>query len=141
MGESEVLRRVAESEHLNLFRPFPDLETVELAVRHRTSGNVVGLQIKTVSIDAAHHRREVTVWISSFRPAPATYFAVLAWMSEERRFHEECLVIPSEELLQFAWIGGSHYVFEFHPGSTKQPSLDKYRRALSDLCQEVENLL
>ncbi|HEV2032763.1 MAG TPA: hypothetical protein VGU71_00955, partial [Candidatus Dormibacteraeota bacterium] len=67
--------------------------------------------------------------------------AVLAWMSGERRFHEECLVIPSEELLQFARTDGPYYVFEFHPGSTNQTQLDKYRRALSDLCREVEELL
>src|SRR6267143_4018352 len=38
LGESEVVRRLAEAERLNLFRPFPDLETVELAVRNLPSG-------------------------------------------------------------------------------------------------------
>lgn len=141
LGEAEVIRRLAEAEHLNLFRPFPDLEIVELAVRHLTNGHVVGLQIKTVSVDAAHFRQQVMVWISTFRPAPTTYLAVLAWMSEERRFHKECLVIPSEELLRFARTDGPYYVFEFHPGSTKQTQLDKYRHALSDLCAEVDSLL
>jgi hypothetical protein len=62
-------------------------------------------------------------------------------MADERRFHDECLVIPSEELLLFARTDGPHYVFEFHPGSKQQPTLDKYRRKLSDLCSEVEKLL
>jgi hypothetical protein len=141
LGESEVVRRLAEAEHLNLFRPFPDSETVELAVRHLKNGHVVGLQIKTVSVDAAHPNRPVDIYISSFRPAPTTYFTVVAWMPQERRFHEECLVIPSEELLEVARTDGLHYKFEFQPGSTKQPRLDKYRRALSDLCAEVETLL
>jgi hypothetical protein len=141
LGEAEVVRRLAEAEHLNLFRPFPDSETVELAVRHLKNGRVVGLQIKTVSVDAALPNRSVDIHMSSFRPAPSTYFTVVAWMPIERRFHEECLVFPSNELLQFARPGGSHYVFEFHPGSKNQPRLDKYRRNLSDLCTEIESLL
>jgi hypothetical protein len=141
LGESEVVRRLAEAEHLSLFRPFPDSETVELAVRHLKNGHVVGLQIKTVSVDAAHPNRPVDIYISSFRPAPTTYFSVVAWMPQERRFHEQCLVIPSEELLEVARTDGLHYKFEFQPGSTKQPRLDKYRRALSDLCTEIESLL
>ncbi len=141
LGESEVVRQLAEAEQLNLFRPFPDSETVELAARHLKNGHVVGLQIKTVSVDAANPNRPVEIRISSFRPAPTTYFTVVAWMPLERRFHDQCLVIPSEELLEFARTDGLHYKFDFQPGSTNQPRLDKYRRALSDLCREVESLL
>jgi hypothetical protein len=140
LGESEVVRQLAEAEHLNLFRPFPDSETVELAVRHLKNGHVVGLQIKTVSVDAVHPNRPVDIHMSSFRPAPTTYFTVVAWMPEERRFHEECLVIPSGEVLQVARPAGLHYKFEFHPGSSNQPRLDKYRRNSSDLCMEIEKL-
>jgi hypothetical protein len=141
LGEAEVIRRLAEAEHLNLFRPFPDLETVELAVRHLDSGHVVGLQIKTVSVDATYRNRPVDIYMSSFRPAPTTYFTVVAWMPDERRFHDECLVFPSEELLGFARPAGLHYKFEFQPGSLKQPRLDRYRRSLSDLSAEIEGLL
>ena len=141
LGESEVVRQLAVAEHLNLFRPFPDSETVELAVRHLKNGHVVGLQIKTVSVDALHPNRPVDIYMSSFRPAPTTYFTVVAWMPQDRRFHEECLVIPSGEVLQFARPAGLHYKFEFQPGSRKQPRLNKYRRALSDLRAEVESLL
>jgi hypothetical protein len=141
LGESEVIRRLAEAEHLNLFRPFPDLETVELAVRHLDSGHVVGLQIKTVSVDATYPNRPVDIYMSSFRPAPTTYFTVVAWMPDERRFHDECLVFPSEELLEIARPAGLHYKFEFQPGSTRQPRLDRYRRSLSDLTTEIEGLL
>ena len=35
LGESEVVRRLAQDADLNLFRPFPDLETAELAILHR----------------------------------------------------------------------------------------------------------
>lgn len=140
LGESEVIRRLAEAEQLNLFRPFPEYETVELAVRHRYSGHVVGLQIKTVSVDAAYPNRPVDIYISSFRPAPATYLTVVAWMPDDRRFHEECLVIPSEEVLRLARPDGLYYKFEFQPGSTKQPRLDKYRRPLGELSAVVAGL-
>ena len=140
LGEAEVIRRLAEAEHLNLFRPFPDLETVELAVRNLHNGPVVGLQIKTVSVDTAYPNRPVDIRMSSFRPAPTTYFTVVAWMPDERRFHEECLVFPSEELLSFARPAGVHYKFEFNPGSKNQPRLDKYRRALPELSTVVAGL-
>ena len=141
LGESEVIRRLAEADNLNLFRPFPDLEIVELAVRHRTSGHVVGLQIKTVAVDATLRNPTVLVPISTFRPAPTTYFTVVAWMPEERRFHEECLIVPSQELLEFAVPDGPMYAFRFHPGSTTQPRMDKYRHPLIDLSTEIESLL
>jgi hypothetical protein len=141
LGETEVTRRLAEAEDLNLFRPFPDLETVELSVRHRPSGHVVGIQIKTVSVDPVNPNRAVDISMSSFRPAPTTYFTVVAWMPDERRFHDECLVIPSEEILQIARPAGLHYKFEFNPGSQKQPRLDKYRRALAELPTEIEKLI
>jgi hypothetical protein len=79
LGESEVVRRLAEDGNLNLFRPFPDSETVELAVLHLTSRRVVGLQIKTVGVTQARLSSTVDVYASSFRPLPSTYFIVLAW--------------------------------------------------------------
>src|ERR1700682_5971794 len=141
LGESEVIRQLAVAENLNLFRPFPDLETVELAVRNINNGHGVGLQIKTVSVDALNPNRTVDIYISSFRPRPTTYFTVVAWMPLERRFHDECLLFPSGDLLQFARHDDVHYKFGFQPGSKKQPRLNKYRRGLSDLCAEVEELL
>jgi hypothetical protein len=141
LGESEVIRRLAEAEDLNLFRSFPDFELVELAVRNRTNGHVVGLQIKTVAVDATHRNPTVNVSISTFRASPTTYFTVLAWMPEERRFHEECLVFPSQNFLEFGRPDGPLYEFRFRPGSTHEPKLDKYRRALSDLAGEIEGLL
>jgi hypothetical protein len=62
-------------------------------------------------------------------------------MPDERRFHEECLLIPSHEILRIARPAGLHYKFEFEPGSKKQPRLDKYRRPLTDLSGEVVKLL
>lgn len=86
LGESEVVRRFAQAEDLNLFRPFPDSETSELAVRHRTSGRVIGLQVKTVSVSPQHPNTAIHVRSSSFRPAPTTYFVVLHGCTANRGF-------------------------------------------------------
>jgi hypothetical protein len=142
LGESEVNRRLAEDGDLNLFRPFPDLETAELGVLHLVSRRVLGIQVKTVGIDKAQPSATVAVRELSFRPAPTTYFVVLAWLREEGRFHEECLVIPSEELTSIAGkdVYG-HLKFEFHPGSTTHGRVDAFKHPTSNLPAVVANLL
>jgi hypothetical protein len=142
LGESEVTRLLAEGADLNLFRPFPDLETAELVALHLVSRRVVGLQIKTVGVDSARPGATVSVLASSFRPALNTYFVVLAWMREEDRFHEECLLIPSEDLRSIAAEDAyGHLKFQFHPGSATQGRLDGFRLQLSALRTATEGLL
>lgn len=142
MGESEVVRRLAENADLNLFRPFPDLETAELAVLHLSSRQVLGIQVKTVGVESSRPSATVAVRESSFRPAPTTYFTVLAWVRDEDRFHEECLLIPSEELQSIAARDAyGHLKFEFHPGSAKQGRLDAFRKATADLPVVIGSLL
>lgn len=143
LGESEVVRRLAHGSDLNLFRPFPDLETAELAILHRQNRNVIGSQIKTIAIDAAHPRESVMVLASSFRPSVTTYFVVLAWLRDEDRFCEEYLLIPSEDLRSIAEPHESkgHWRFMWHPGSRSQHQLDRYRRQLSELESDVQGIL
>ncbi|TMB97617.1 MAG: hypothetical protein E6J40_07640 [Chloroflexi bacterium] len=67
---------------------------------------------------------------------------MLAWLRDESRFHDECLLIPSTELLEVATDDGTgHLQFVFDPGSQGQPRLDAYRRRLVELRTEVERLL
>ncbi len=47
LGESEVLRRLAKNSRLDLFRPFPDMEIVEVLARDNATGRFAGLQVKT----------------------------------------------------------------------------------------------
>ena len=143
LGESEVVRLLAEGPDLNLFRPFPDLETSELAVLHLQTRNVVGLQIKTVGVDSVRPSGAVLVLASSFRSSPTTYFVVLAWLREEGRFHEECLLIPSEELRSITEpsVSSGHLRFEWRPGSGSQKRLDGYRHQRSTLGSGVEGML
>ena len=142
LGESEVVRRLAETPSLNMFRPFPDLETAELAVMHLDSRRVVGLQIKTVDVDETRPRATVNVRASSFRPAPTTYFVVLAWLHEQSRFHDEFLFMPSVELAGIARDDGyGHLSFDWHLRSGTPSLLDKYRHELNDLPARVTGLV
>ena len=138
LGEAEVIRRLAEAEDLNLFRPFPDLETAELIVRHRMSRRVIGLQVKTATVDAANTHPSIDVSIPSFRPAPTTYFTVLAWLPGEERFHQDFLLIPSARLPELVTRGNGHFTFHFNPDL---PRLRSYRRHLAELRSAAEDLL
>ncbi len=141
LGESEVIRRLAEAEELNLFRPFPDLETAEVAVLHLESRRVLGLQIKSVGVDTAHPAATVSVRASSFRESPSTYFVVLAWRRDDGAFHDECLVMPSEDLREVAGEDAyGHLKFEFHPGAQTKGRLDRYRTRLEALRIRVTDL-
>src|SRR2546421_12466881 len=135
LGEIEVARLLAEGGDLNLFRPFPDLETAELAALHVTSRRVVGIQIKTIGVDAAHPAGTVTIHLSSFRPSPSTYLVALAWLREEKRFHEECLLIPTDELRAICRPHEfeNHMSFDWHPGSLNRSRLDTYSKATTTL--------
>jgi hypothetical protein len=139
LGESEVIRRLAESENLNLFRAFPDSETAEIPVLHLTSRRVVGLQVKTVGVTRARLRATVNIRRSSFRPAASTYFVVLAWLRDEARFHDEILLIPSVHLRDFAHDDGyGHIAFEFDPGSATR---NVYRQGLANLRTWIHDLM
>jgi hypothetical protein len=141
LGESEAVRRLAEAESLNLFRPFPDLETVELLARHVTSHRFLGLQLKTVGWDPDHLENKVYVRRSSFRPAPSTYICVMGWNRDARRFEDDCLLIPSEELTSVARVEAEWMVLEVEPGSAKHRRLDRYRVSLLSLGTTVESML
>jgi hypothetical protein len=142
-GESEVVLLLSGCADLNLFRPFPDLETSELAILHRQNRRVVGLQIKTMSVDRTHPSGTVGVWASSFRPSPTTYITVVAWLGDDGRFFEEYLLIPSMDLRSIAHPHESsgHFIFTWRPGSRSQSRLDVYRRELSRLGSDVQTIL
>lgn len=138
LGESEVFRRLAEAGQLNLFRPFPDLETAEVAVLHLTSRRVIGLQVKTVDIDGNRLRATVNIRGLSFRPSPTTFFVVLGWFRDESRFHERCLLIPSDKIREFAHDDGhGHIEFEFHADAAGPAWQETYQITLSELRDRV----
>jgi hypothetical protein len=143
LGESETIRLLAESSALNLFRPFPDLETSELAVLHMERRTVVGVQVKTGSVDAAQPTARIHIRASSFRPSPTTHFVALAWLHEENRFHDQCLLIPSELIRGVCEPGelDGHLKFDWYPGSSEPTKLDRFRIPLHTLQAEIEKRL
>jgi hypothetical protein len=140
MGETEVVRQLARSSSLNLFRPFPDLETVEVLARHAESRRFLGLQVKTCGWDAEHLENRVHLRRSSFRPSPSTYLCVLGW-NRAGSFDDSCLLIPSLDVADIARVEGEWLVLELEPGAEHHRRLDEYRMGLSTLGATVEGLL
>jgi hypothetical protein len=126
LGEMEVVRRLAEAETLNLFRPFPDLETVEVLARHISSHRFLGLQVKAVGWDRAHLENRVYVRRSSFRTSPSTFICVVGWDRDAGRFEDDCLFIPSVELADVARVEGEWMMLELAPGAMRHRRTDRY---------------
>jgi hypothetical protein len=135
-----VIRRLAEARSLALFRPFPDLETVEVLARHVTSHRFLGLQVKTSGWDSPATESRVYIRKSSFREAASTYVCVLGWHRDPGRFADECLLIPSAKIAELARDEGEWLVLELEPGSARHRRLDDYRAPLSTFGQRLEEL-
>jgi hypothetical protein len=141
LGEMEVVRRLAEAEALNLFRPFPDLETVEVLARHTATHRFLGLQVKVVGWDREHLENRVYVRRSSFRSSPSTYLCIAGWNRDLGGFEDDCLFIPSVELADIARVDGEWMTLELVPGAIRHRRTDRYRVSLPSLGQTVESLL
>jgi len=124
---------LADSDELTLFRPFPDLETAEVAVLHEKTRRVLGIQVKTIGVDERHPHNSVDIDLASFRPSANVWIVVVAWDRDRKAFRDECLVIPSMEAARVIPAYRGHLVFPFAPGSAKTSRLDPYRRPLADL--------
>lgn len=141
-GELEVCRRLAMLEECGLFRPFPDNETNEILVRRLATGLTLGIQVKTSQLPEPHAYRKILVNRSSFVGSPTTLVVALAWMVTERRFHETCLVIPSDVLPSIAASVGPYYELHYRPaGSARRSRLDRYRVRLDSLAETFAKLL
>jgi hypothetical protein len=135
-GEQEVKRRLAFVEDCGLFRPFPDNEANEILIRRLATGATIGIQVKTAQLSDPNARRTILINRSSFVPAPTTFLVAVAWILPEHRFHETCLVIPSEVIPGLASINGPDYELHFHPAGSDMPGrLDRYRVPLESLSE------
>jgi hypothetical protein len=133
-GEQEVKRRLAMLEHCGLFRPFPDNETAEILIRRLATGATLAIQVKTGRLKEPHDRITVVVNRSNFVAESTTFIVVLAWLLPERRFHETCLVVPSDQLPSVAATMGMYYELHFRPVRSRASSrLDRYRVPLESL--------
>ncbi len=134
LGESEVIRRLAENANLDLFRPFPDLEMVEVLARNSVTGRFLGIQVKAGAI-GEYGEAQISIRKATLVPAASTFIVALAWMPEERQFADEFILIPTTDLARIAVDEGVHLFLNFHPHSQERTRLDPYRRPLSRLGQ------
>jgi hypothetical protein len=135
-GEQEVCRRLAMLEDCGLFRPFPDNETAEILVRRLATGATLGIQVKTGRLVEPHARLKILVNRSNFVGMPSTLLVALAWTVADLRFHETCLVIPTDVLPSVAASVGQNYELHFRPAGSRESSrLDRYRVPLESLAE------
>jgi hypothetical protein len=137
LGESEVVRRLAENPELDVFRPFPDLEMVEVLARSRITHRYCGLQVKT-GVPGERGEARIAIRKATLVPAASTYVAALAWMAEQQQFSDEFLLVPTIDLAGIAVDDGVYLFLNFHPHSKERTRLDPYRRPVSNLGQLAE---
>jgi hypothetical protein len=133
LGESEVIRKLAQSSRLDLFRPFPDLEMVEVLARDNATGTFAGLQVKAATISGTRGEAHINIRKATLSLAPSTWLVGLAWLEGAATFDGECLFIPAPDLPKIAVEDGPLLRLNFHPSSPKPSRLDPYRRRLNEL--------
>ena len=136
LGEAEVIRRLTVSSRLDLFRPFPDLELVEVLVRDNVTGTFAGLQVKTATIvrkgEGEIHVRKATLSLSS-----QTWLVGLAWWQETSEFDSECLLMPAADIPKVGTEVGATFQILFNPKNPKPTRLDPYRCRLADVDRRI----
>lgn len=133
LGEAEVVRRLAENPRLDLFRPFPDLEMVEVLARNNVTRNFAGFQVKAAIPAAQYGEAHIHIRKATFVADPRTWVLGLAWLPDGGRFADECLVVPTAALPRVAVDGGDRYVLNFHPQSPEPTRIDMFRHSLATL--------
>jgi hypothetical protein len=136
LGESEVIRRLAESPRLDLFRPFPDIEMVEVLARDNVSRQYAGLQVKAATV-ARRREAHIQVRKATLTNNPTTWLVGLAWREGTGAFDRECLVIPAADIPRVATEDGATWTINFHPSSRERTVLDPYRKPLAELSRLI----
>lgn len=133
LGEAEVVRRMAESSRLDLFRPFPDLEMVEVLIRDNVTRNFAGLQVKAATATRPHGEAQFRVRKSTLSRAANTWLVCLAWWQGATAFDSECLLIPATDIPKIGTDTGPGFEIFFNPKNPHRTRLDPYRRRLAEL--------
>src|SRR5260370_15893657 len=102
LGEAEGIRRLAQSPRLDLFRPFPDLEMVEVLARDHVTGGFAGLQGKTATVAHRYGEAQIHVHKATLTAAATTWLVGLAWLDDADAFHDECLLVPAADIPEIA---------------------------------------
>ncbi|TMC52363.1 MAG: hypothetical protein E6J20_11875 [Chloroflexi bacterium] len=137
LGEAEVIRRLAENPRLDLFRPFPDLEMVEVLARDNVTRRLAGLQVKAATVTDVHGEAQIHIHTATLTKDLSTWVVGLAWRNEANAFDEECLLIPAAEVPTVATADGLLMTIAFRPASPQRTRIDPYRRRLADLSRLI----
>lgn len=137
LGEAEVIRRLADSPRLDLFRPFLDLEMVEVLARDNVDRNFAGLQVKAATVSKPYGEAHIHVRKATLTNSPTTWLVGLAWREETGAFDPECLLIPAADIPKVASEAGSKWAINFHPSSPERTVLDPYRKPLAELSRLI----
>jgi hypothetical protein len=113
---------------------------VEVLVRYNITGRFLGLQVKAAVPAEPYGEARISIRKATFAPATSTSVVALAWLTEQRRFADECLIVPTLDLIAVAVDYGNHWVLDFHPNTQERGRLDPYRRPLSGLGELAEEL-
>jgi hypothetical protein len=132
LGEAEVIRRLALNSRLDLFRPFPDLEIVEVLVRDNLTAQFAGLQVKAATV-GRKGEGEIHVRKAGLTHARNTWLVGLPWWHETSEFDSECLLVPAADIPKVGTDVGGTIQILFNPKNPRQTRLDPYRRRLADL--------
>lgn len=138
VGETEVVRLLAENPDLDIFRPFPDLEMIEILVRHRTTSRFCGIQVKT-AVAAAQRNGEASLHIrkATFVASPEILVVGLAWLADKKEVADECVLVPTDRLLDIASWDSRSWILTFRPHSPERTRLDPYRSPTAELGARV----
>ncbi len=141
-GEARLLAVLAGDDRLNTFKAFPDLELVEYVVRHRSTGGIAGIQVKAISVDAAHPHGTVKVPPGTFIATPCTYFAVPAEHRADHSLHPQCLLIPSMDIGDLLDEHSGELTLSWDPDSSRRDAdVAPYRCPVSGLAGRLAALL
>jgi hypothetical protein len=137
LGEAEVIRRLAQTPRLDLFRPFPDLEMVEVLARTNVTGVFAGLQVKTATVAHRYGEAAINVQKATLTAAATTWLVGLAWLADADAFHDECLLVPAADIPKIGIDDGAFLRINFHPSSPERTRLDPYRVKLAELHRAI----
>ncbi len=137
LGEAEVIRRLAQTPRLDLFRPFPDLEMVEVLARDNVTRVFAGLQVKAATVAHRYGEAQIHVHKATLTAAATTWLVGLAWLDDADAFHDECLLVPAADIPKIAIDDGAFLRINFHPSSPERTRLDPYRCKLAELHRAI----
>jgi hypothetical protein len=137
-AEARLIALLAEDARLNVFKAFPDLEMVEYCARHVSTGGIAGIQVKAISVDAAHLHGTVQVPPHTFRPTPNTWFTVFAERRGDQSLHPTCLLIPSMDVGDLLIEHSGELTFTWDPDSRRHDaSVAPYRVPTAELAARL----